>query len=75
MTEPTAEQEGQKMPTLKTKQGEISVSQNLVARMERRLWQLRQPERRTAYIERARRRLNAGRVYLNDTVTVLAAGG
>jgi len=63
------------MPTLKTKQGEISVPVDLVARMERRLWRLRHPERRAAYIGRARGRLDAGNVYRADAATVLAAGG
>ena len=50
------------MPTLKTTEhGEIRVHHRQVARMANRLWRLGSPARRTAYVEKARRRLAAGK--------------
>jgi hypothetical protein len=53
------QQEEPIMPTLITN-GEIHVHHRQVTRMADRLWRLGSPERRTAYVEKARRRLAAG---------------
>jgi hypothetical protein len=63
------------MPTLMTTEhGEINVDHRQVTRMANRLWRLGSPERRTAYVEKARRRLAAGPARLSDAAIVLAAG-
>jgi hypothetical protein len=63
------------MPTLTTTEhGEIRVNRRQVTRMADRLWHLGSPERRTAYVERARRRLAAGPARRSDAAIVLAAG-
>ena len=63
------------MPTLMTTEhGEIDVHHRQVARMANRLWRLGSPERRTAYVEKARRRLAAGSARHSDAAIVLAAG-
>jgi hypothetical protein len=63
------------MPTLTTKEhDEIRVHHRQVSRMADRLWHLGSPERRTAYVEKARRRLAAGPARHSDAAIVLAAG-
>jgi Transposase DDE domain group 1 len=42
--------------------------------MANRLWRLGSPARRTAYVEKARRRLAAGSARHSDAAIVLAAG-
>ena len=42
--------------------------------MADRLWRLGSPERRTAYVEKARVRLAAGPVRHSDAAIILAAG-
>jgi hypothetical protein len=63
------------MPTLTTTEhGEIRVHHHQVTRMADRLWRLRWPERRTAYVEKARQRLAAGPARHSDAAIMLAAG-
>ena len=63
------------MPTLTTTEhGEIYVHRRQVTRMADRLWRLGSPERRTALIEKARRRLAAGPTRHSDAAIVLASG-
>ena len=63
------------MPTLTTTEhGEIHVHHRQVPRMADRLWGLGSPARRTAYVEKARRRLAAGPTRHSDAAIVLAAG-
>ncbi len=62
------------MPTLTTKHGEIRVNHREVTRMANRLWNLGSPARRTAYVEKAKRRLAAGPARHSDAAIVLAAG-
>jgi hypothetical protein len=63
------------MPTLMTTEhGEIHVHHREVTRMANLLWRLGSPERRTAYVEKARRRLAAGPARHSDAAIVLAAG-
>jgi hypothetical protein len=62
------------MPTLMTTEhGEIHVDHRQVIRMAERLWRLGSPERRGAYVEKARRRLSAGPARHADAAIVLAA--
>ena len=66
---------GTTMPTLTTTEhGEIHVHHRQVTRMADRLWRFGSPARRTAYIEKARRRLAAGPPRRSDAAIVLAAG-
>jgi hypothetical protein len=61
------------VPTLTTTEhGEIHVDHRQVTRMADRLWRLGSPERRTAYVEKARRRLAAGPARHSDAAIVLA---
>jgi hypothetical protein len=63
------------MPTLTTTEHEeIHVDHRQVTRMADRLWHFGSLARRTAYIEKARRRLAAGPAYHSDAAIVLAAG-
>jgi len=63
------------MPTLMTTEhGEIHVHHRQVTRMANRLWRLESPERQTAYVEKARRRLATGPARHSDAAIVLAAG-
>ncbi len=63
------------MPTLTTTEhGEIHVPHRQVTRMADRLWRFGSPARRTAYVEKARRRLAAGPPRRSDAAIVLAAG-
>jgi hypothetical protein len=63
------------MPTLMTTEhGEIHVHHRQVTRMADRLRRLGSPEGRTAYVEKARRRLNAGPARHSDATIVLVAG-
>jgi hypothetical protein len=63
------------MPTLTTTEhGEIHVHHRQVTRMADRLWGLGSPARRTAYVEKARRRLAAGPARHSDAAIVLTAG-
>jgi hypothetical protein len=63
------------MPTLTTTEhGEIHVHHRQVTRMADRLWRRGSPERRTAYVEKARGRLAAGPVRHSDAAIILAAG-
>ena len=63
------------MPTLKTTEhGEIRVHHRQVARMANRLWRLGSPARRTAYVEKARRRLAAGQARHSDAAIILVSG-
>ena len=63
------------MPTLTTTEhGEIHVHHWQVTRMADRLWRLGSPERRAAYVEKARQRLAAGPARHSDAAIVLAAG-
>ena len=63
------------MPTLTTTEhGEIHVHHRQVTRMADRLWRFGSPERRTAYVEKARRRLAAGPARHSDAAIVLAGG-
>lgn len=63
------------MPTLKTKDGEITVSTAQVARMADRLYRLAGEGRRENYVAKARQRLEAGPRRKIDAAIVLAAGG
>ena len=61
------------MPTLTTTEhGEIHVHHRQVTRMADRLWRF--GARRTAYVEKARRRLAAGPPRRSDAAIVLATG-
>jgi hypothetical protein len=62
------------MSTLKIKNTELQVPNSLVARMADRVWRLGSKERRNSYIERARKRLDAGSKSLNDVAAVVATG-
>jgi hypothetical protein len=63
------------MPTLTTTEhDEIHVHHRQVTRMADRLWCLASPARRTAYVDKARRRLAAGPPRHSDAAIVLAAG-
>ena len=63
------------MATLTTTEpGEIHVHHRQVTRMADRLWRFGSPARRTAYVEKARRRLAAGPPRRSDAAIVLAAG-
>jgi hypothetical protein len=57
-----------------TEHGEIRVPLRQVTRMADRLWRFGSPARRTAYVEKARRRLAAGPPRRSDAAIVLAAG-
>jgi hypothetical protein len=63
------------MPTLKTKNGEIEVSAERVARMADRMFRIRGAGRRQNYAERARKRIDADPIRKDDVATVIAAGG
>jgi hypothetical protein len=64
-----------RMPTLKTKDGEINVSTALVSRMADRLYRLAGEGRRENYIAKARKRLEAGQRSRADAAIVIAVGG
>ena len=69
------QREAPSMATLTTTEhGEIHVHHRQVTRMADRLWRFGSPARRTAYIEKARRRLAAGPPRRSDAAIVLAAG-
>lgn len=63
------------MPTLKTKDGEIEVSAERIARMAHRMFLLGGEGRSKNYAEKARKRIEAGPVRKDDVATVIAAGG
>jgi len=63
------------MPTLKTKDGEIEVSAERIARMAHRMFRLGGEGRSKNYAEKARRRVETGPVINDDVATVIAAGG
>ncbi len=63
------------MPTLKTKDGEITISAEEVAAAAHRMYKLGGEGRRENYIEKARKRLEAGPCRRGDVAIVLAAGG
>jgi hypothetical protein len=62
------------MPNLTVKGAEIEVSIALVARMADRLYKLQGEGRRQNYVDKARKRLEAGPARRTDAATVLAAG-
>ena len=62
------------MATLKTKEGDIEVSAERVARMAHRMFQLGGAGRSKNYAEKARKRIEAGPVRKDDVATVIAAG-
>src|SRR5215469_11243238 len=62
------------MPTLKTKDGETRVSVNHVARMADRTFRLGGEGRRRNYVEKARKRIEAGQIRKNDVAIVISAG-
>ena len=69
------QREAASMATLTTTEhGEIHVHNLQVTRMADRLWRFGSPARRTAYVEKARRRLAAGPPRRSDAAIVLAAG-
>jgi hypothetical protein len=57
-----------------TEHGVIHVHHRQVTRMADRLWRFGSPARRTAYVERARRRLAAGPPRRSDAAIMLATG-
>jgi hypothetical protein len=63
------------MPTLKTKDGEMTVSTARVARMADRIYRLGGEGRGGNYVEKARKRLETGPCRKADVAIVLAAGG
>ena len=63
------------MPTLKTKEGELEVPVEMVARMAHRMFKLRGEGRGANYLEKAKKRLDAGPCRKADAAIVLAAGG
>ena len=63
------------MPILTTKDGEIEVSAERIARMAHRMFRLGGEGRSKNYAEKARRRVEAGPVIKDDVATVIAAGG
>jgi hypothetical protein len=63
------------MPTLRTKDGEIEVSAERIARMAHRMFLLGGEGRSKNYAEKARKRVEAGLVRKDDVATVIAAGG
>jgi len=63
------------MPTLQTKNGEIEVSAERIARMAHRMFLLGGEGRSKNYAEKARKRVEAGPATKDDVATVLAAGG
>ena len=62
------------MPTLRTKDGEIAVSTAAVARMADRMHRFLGEGRRLNYIEKARKRLEAGPCRKSDVAIMIAAG-
>ena len=62
------------MPTLQTKDGEIEVSRERVARMAHRMFLLGGEGRSKNYAEKARKRVEVGPVRKDDVATVIAAG-
>jgi hypothetical protein len=63
------------MPTLKTKDGEIEVSAERIARMAHRMFLLGGEGRSKNYAEKAQKRIEAGPVRKDDVATEIAAGG
>jgi hypothetical protein len=63
------------MPTLKTKEGEVEVSAERVARMADRMFRIRGDGRGQNYAGKARKRVEAGPVRKDDIAIVIAAGG
>jgi hypothetical protein len=63
------------MPMLKTKNGEIEVSAERVARMADRMFRISGDGRRQNYVGKARKRLEAGPARKDDVAIVIAAGG
>jgi hypothetical protein len=63
------------MPTLKTKDGEIEVSAERVARMADRMFRIRGDGRRQNYAGKARKRLETGPARKDDVAIVVAASG
>lgn len=63
------------MPALKTKDGEIEVSTEHIARMADRMHRLGGEGRARNYAEKARKRLETGPRRRSDAAIVLAAGG
>ncbi len=63
------------MPALKTKDGDIAVSAERIARMADRMFRIRGDGRRQNYAERARKRIAAGPARKDDVALVIATGG
>ena len=61
------------MAILKIDKEEVRVSDAVVIRMTERLWKLGNDQRRAAFVERARKRINAGRRGRNDIAVVIIA--
>ncbi len=61
------------MATLKIDKEEVHVSDAVVTRMVERMWKLGNDQRRAAYVERARERINAGQRGTNDLAVVIVA--
>jgi hypothetical protein len=75
MRRSNAETQEHTMPKLKTKDGEIEVSAERIARMADRMFRLGGEGRGKNYAEKARQRVEAGPVNKNDVALVIAAGG
>jgi hypothetical protein len=63
------------MPKLKTKDGELDVPVSMMARMADRMFRLGGEGRSANYLEKAKKRLEAGPCRKVDAAIVLAAGG
>jgi hypothetical protein len=61
------------MATLKIDDEEVRVSNALVIRMAERMGRLGSDQRRTAFAERARKRVSAGQRGKNDIATIIVA--
>ena len=61
------------MATLKIDKEEVRVSDAVVIRMTERMWKLGNDQRRAAFVERARKRINAGGRGRNDIAVVIIA--
>ena len=62
------------MPTLKTKDGELEVPVDMIARMAHRMFKLGSKARSADYAAKAKKRLDAGPCRTHDAAIVLAAG-
>ena len=61
------------MATLKIDKEEVRVSDAVVIRMTERMWKLGNDQRRAAFVERARKRINDGGRGKNDIAVVIIA--